>query len=109
MRLISQKLKQQLLEDPTMRKCTLSRVQDLYGSCKGRKENPEWHHVWQYGGKQINEVWAILSSCTYHHQMVDVEPEINHAFKRYSLLRTTEKDLAKYPKKNWGLEIKRLL
>jgi len=30
----------------------------------------EWHHHFQYAGKQIQEEWAIISLCSYHHRIV---------------------------------------
>jgi hypothetical protein len=108
MRPIPPRMRQELESMPRMRRCTLSTVQDLYGACSGRLRNPEWHHVWTYGGPQINELWAILAGCTYHHDEVKKDPAIKDAFESASLMLATEADLAKYPRKNWTQEMKRL-
>lgn len=74
----------------------------------GDKNNIEWHHVWIYAGRQINEPWAIVGACKEHHERVTREPLIKEQFEMISLLRATEHDLAKYPKKDWQ-QIKRYL
>lgn len=74
----------------------------------GDKNNVEWHHVWIYAGRQINEHWAIVGACKNHHDRVNVEIEIKEQFERISLLQATDEDLAKYPKKDWS-QIKRYL
>jgi len=108
MRPIPQKLRTELEETHRMKRCELSKRQDLYGLCMGRKENPEWHHVWIYAGKQINEPWAILATCTRHHKMVTSDPSVKRAFEIRSLFIATDKELEKYPRKNWA-QVKKLI
>lgn len=93
---------------PRMHVCTLNDMQDVYGECYGRVRNPEWHHVWTYAGRQINEWWAILAGCTRHHDMVKTDPAVKAAFETASLLLATEEDLAKYPKAPWDQRKKAL-
>lgn len=69
-----------------------------YGPCEGKIE---WHHVWKYAGRQINELWAILGGCSKHHRMVDSEWLVRDSFRRASLRLATPEDLAKYPRMNW--------
>ena len=63
--------------------------------CSGRIT---WEHVWIYAGKQINELWAIIFLCWYHHLDKGLNKREN---ERISLEQATDEDLAKYPNKNW--------
>lgn len=76
--------------------------------CQGRLT---LEHVWIYGGKQINEEWAIIWLCAYAHD-VDEFQDGGHLDKEKnqyaSILSVTEGDLEAYPKKDWG-QIKRYL
>jgi hypothetical protein len=60
MRKISQKVKESLLKEPDV----CARADD--GNCGGRIT---WEHVAIYAGKQIDEVWAIIHLCEYHHDV----------------------------------------
>lgn len=68
------------------------------GYCAGAVQ---WHHTFIYGGRQINEVWAIVPACERHHDQVQKEPKVKMFFEKVSLARATETDLKKYPRKNW--------
>ena len=70
--------------------------------CSGRVE---WEHCWIYGGKQINEVWAIIGVCWYHHRGPGLDKEYNQYM---SLKLATPEDLAKYPRIDWQQKIKYL-
>lgn len=98
MRKISKKVKDILLADPFMKKCCIG------GMCEGRIE---FHHVWIYAGRQIDEVWAIMPACHFHHSKAS-NPIIKAKFEAASLKRVADGDLLKYPKKDWA-QIKRLL
>lgn len=91
-----------------MRQCTLSGLSRLYGACSAPQRKLEWHHVWIYAGRQIDEPWAILAACKGHHDMVNKDRAIKQAFEHASLLLATEEDLARYPRKNWD-QIKKVL
>lgn len=101
MRPISKNVRATLEKQPRMRRCTLANAQDVFGECKGRLMNPEWHHVWTYAGRQIDEPWAIVAACTQHHEMVKSQASVRMAFEAASLSLATPEDLAKYPRKNW--------
>lgn len=58
-------------------------------------------HSFIYGGRQINELWAYLPLCVFHHLGSGLNKEINHYL---SLKRATDEDLRKYPKKDWNNE-----
>lgn len=92
MRKISQKVKEQLLQEPQV----CARRKD--GGCDGRIT---WEHTLIFGGKQIDEVWAIIKLCEYHHAVnthqdgkgLDKEKNIWIA-----LNRATDEELEKYSK-----------
>lgn len=66
------------------------------GECQGKVE---WEHAFTYSGKRLNEPWAIIGVCTYHHR----GPGLNKALNRFMALRRA--DLAEvelhYPKVDW--------
>ena len=100
MRTISEKLKSQLLSDDYYKQCARK---NKY--CKGRIT---WEHCFIYAGRQINEKWAIIPLCEWHHG-VGIHQNVNGMDKRINqyiaLNRATEKDLDKYPNMNWGQTI----
>lgn len=94
---IPSKVLSKILEDPYYQKCSRS----LEKSCHGRIT---FEHVWIYAGKQIQEVWAIIPLCEYHHDVCtfqdggDLKKELNQYI---SLMRVSDEDLEKYPRVNW--------
>lgn len=60
MRPISSKVKAELLANPRMSRC--ARLDE--GSCDGRIT---WEHAIIHAGRQLDESWAILGICEYHH------------------------------------------
>ena len=97
---IPPKIKEQLAADPFMKQC-----------CITGDHRAEWHHVWIYGGKQIQEVWAILPLSLRKHR---IGAEAFHNGCRetkdlcmfISLCRCRDLGLwpsmlKKYPKKDW--------
>lgn len=71
------------------------------GYCKyhRKKHGPtvktEWHHNLMFGGRQVNDEWAILSICQDIHRRVS-EPEIRETLDWIMLNRATEEELRKY-------------
>lgn len=61
MQKIPNKLKQEILTDTFYKKCCLENEK-----CDGRIT---WEHTLIYAGKQINEKWAIIPLCEYHHSV----------------------------------------
>lgn len=61
MRSIPYKLRNQLSNDPYYRKCARGNI-----DCNGRIT---WEHAIIYAGKQLNEKWAIIPLCEYHHSV----------------------------------------
>ena len=109
MRPIPQKLRDQMEKDPAMHSCIY-----FNEDCKdeyGRKHcRAEWEHCFIYAGKQINEWWAIIGVCWYHHR----GPGLNKDYNRMrALMRMSEKDLEeaqkKYPRVDWIFEKERLI
>lgn len=86
------KLRRQIAEDPFMKRCARASYE-----CQGRIT---WEHAFIYAKKQINEAWAIIPLCWYHHLGKGMDKRIN---EQIALSRATQEDLAKYPKRNWKL------
>jgi hypothetical protein len=97
MRPIPPKLRAQIDADQYFKVCAR---QNFY--CEGRITI---EHAWIYAGKQINELWAFVPLCWYHHLGPGLDKEEN---QRLSLMWATDEDLAKYPRKDWA-QIKRYL
>lgn len=95
MRPIPQKLKNQIALDPYMKQC-------IYEGCS---DPPEWEHAFIYAGKQINETWAIVPACTYHHRGAGLDKSYN---EYCALKRATKSELAEYPRVNWEQKLKHL-
>ncbi len=93
MRPIPPKLKQEMSDDPYYKHCARAN-----SACSGRIT---WEHAYIYAGKQINEKWAIIPLCVYHHLGEGLD---KHENQRIALSRATDEDLAKYPKKDWEKE-----
>lgn len=98
MRKISKRVMDILSIDPFMKRCCIR------GMCEGKID---WHHVWTYASRQIDEVWAIVPACKYHHDKAE-NPQIKAKFQLISLSRASPEDLQKYPKKDWQQIIKYL-
>lgn len=88
MRPIPTTLRRKIANDPFMQRC-------IYAGCPG---HPEWEHAMIYSGKQINEAWAIVPVCTYHHRGEGLDKQYN---QYVALSRASPDDLAKYPKTDW--------
>ena len=89
MRPIPLELREQIAKDPFMKKC-------IYAGCP---REPEWEHAWIYAGKQINEWWAIVPVCAYHHR----GKGLDKAYNQYrSIIRIDISEIIKkYPNKDW--------
>ena len=85
--MIPTKIRKQLEEDLFMNVCIHNNH-----LCSKRIE---WEHAFTYAGKQVNEVWAIVPVCTYHHRGVGLDKDYN---RYHALLRASAEDLKKYPK-----------
>lgn len=59
MRTIPEKLKKEILADPYYKNCARKNSE-----CDGRIT---WEHAIIFAGRQLNEKWAIVPLCTFHH------------------------------------------
>lgn len=98
MRPISKKIRQEIDTNPYYKKC----ARGSEGGCDGRIT---MEHAFIYAGRQIDEVWAIIPLCWWHHLGDGMVKWLNELI---ALRRATPEELAKYPKKNWAQELKRL-
>jgi len=55
-------------------------------------------HALLYQGKQVNEMWALVPLCWYHHLGKGLDKRINEYL---ALRRASDADLDKYAKANW--------
>lgn len=70
-------------------------------------------HIFQYGGKQISEMWNYLPLCVQCHAKstphnVNYIPATRYYVEWYTVLRMTPADRQQYPKTNW-LQLKKYL
>ncbi len=100
MRPIPPKLRKQLALDPFMSRCIYNHI-GKGNECRGRVE---WEHAFLYAGKQINEAWAIVPCCTYHHRGDGLDKDFN----RYmAIVRADIKDLQnRMPRNDWSQVLK---
>ncbi len=84
---------------PRMRSCEIQWFPELGPCSAGRIQ---WHHPWEYGGTQINEIFALLGACPDHHDAVKTDRRVKEAFERRSLELASAEDLEKYPKFDWA-------
>ena len=87
------------MSDPYYNKC--ARLKDGY--CDGRIT---WEHSHIYAGRQIQEKWAIIPLCVYHHLGNGLNKELNQwiALNRIDL---NELNL-RMPRFNWEQRYKYL-
>ena len=104
MRPIPPALRNQLAADPFFARCARWRE----GNCDGRIT---WEHAIIYAGRQVNERWAIIPLCAYHHAVDDhqdggdLDKDLNVLI---ALSRAEPSELEKYPKRDWLFEYARL-
>ena len=90
MRKIPNKLREIIAEDPYYITCARKGI-----DCGGRITI---EHAVTYAGKQVNELWALIPLCYYHHLGIGLNKKIN---RKIALSRATKEDLLKYPKNSW--------
>lgn len=101
---IPPKLREEIAESGQNKGCALDYGE--YGYCDGVIQ---WHHVWTYASRQIQELWAIVGACAKHHDEVKTKTRVKDAFERESLRRANLSEIeSKYPNKNWKAIKKRL-
>lgn len=83
-------------------------VRTKENNCKGRIT---LEHAFTYAGRQIDESWAIVHLCAYHHavdEFMDSGDLIKGVGQLAGLRLATDEDLRKYPRVDWS-QIKRYL
>lgn len=94
MRPIPLPLRDLLNDDPFMKKC-------CYQDCGS--QDVEWNHALQYRGRQINEWYAIVPLCQYHHRGNNgtIFADVKDWCSWVAIMRGMKDLQAKYPKRNW--------
>lgn len=104
MRRISEKVKKELVADPRMKVC----AREDEGNCEGRIT---WEHALIYGGSQIDEAWAILGICEFHHAVnrhQDGKGMNKEKHEWLALRQAPPEAREKYPRINWDQRLKYL-
>lgn len=95
MRPIPIKMRTEMSKDKFMARCVCRNLGGGF-DCSGKVE---WEHAFLYAGKQINEPWAIVPVCTYHHRGKGLNKEFN---QYQAIIRADIDDLCRrMPKKDW--------
>lgn len=103
MRKISTRVRNEIDADPVYRYCMRALALKDH-VCQGRITR---EHAVIYGGKQVDEKWAIVPICAYAHNVDQFQDcgilnkEINVWM---ALNRMTAEDEAKYPRRDWKRE-----
>lgn len=95
---IPQKIRYTLANDPFMRRCIHDNA-----DCEARIE---WEHALTFAGKQVQEVWAIIPCCTYHHRKNGLNKRFNRFIAVYCM---PVEDQLTYAKAQFVLERNGLL
>jgi hypothetical protein len=93
--MIPKSVKNKLEKDPRMETCEYCGSQPV-----------QWHHVFLYAGKQMQEPWSIAAACKRCHDKATPhkhghKPELREFFEWKALQRMGTEDMLKYPKKDW--------
>lgn len=81
------KLREEMASDSYYSRCAR-----FDADCRGRIT---WEHALIYAGRQVNEKFAIIPLCVYHHLGAGLVKKEN---QRIALERATDDDLKKYPR-----------
>ena len=95
---IPEAMRESLSQEKFMKTCCLASEE-----CQGRIQ---WHHNLVYASKRINEPWAILPLCEFHHR---VESTFKGKLNRIMVERASEEQLAPYCKSTNYILLKRSL
>ena len=98
------KQREEMSQDPFYQFCL--RVQE--GKCSGRIT---WEHALIYAGKKMQDKFAIVPLCEYHHS-IGKHHEDGDLQKDYgqwvAISRMTPEDYLNYPKRNWKKDLQLL-
>lgn len=101
MRPISANNKKVIDTDPYYKKCC--RADE--GDCAGRITI---EHALIYAGRQIDDLFALLPVCAYHHAVDQYQDGGKLDKKKHEYIaisRMTESDMQKYSKRNWKKDL----
>jgi len=90
----------EILDDPAYHVCMRNEIFNDH-ICRGRLT---LEHAIIHAGRQVNEKWAIMSLCAWAHDVDEYQDggNIDKDKNRYCcIIRASEEDLVKYPKKDW--------
>lgn len=90
---IPPKMRVQMSENPFYKNCCYAYFTGDT-NCSGKIE---WHHNLIYAGQRVNEIFAILPVCQYHHRLADTS-EIRMVLDWIMLNRATDLELQTYSK-----------
>lgn len=90
---IPAELRQALADDPYMHQCCIGDT-----NCAGKID---FHHNLIYAGRRVNEPFAILPVCSFHHAKADTR-EVREKLNWAMVNRMSEADIAKYSRFNWA-------
>lgn len=91
-------LLKEILDDEFYQTC----IRSSEKTCEGRIT---FEHTLIYAGRQIQEKWAIVPLCAFHHDVNewqdagDLQKEVG---VWVSVSRASKEDLKKYPKRDWA-------
>ena len=86
---IPEKLREEMSEDPFMKKCVFT----------GEEQNVSWEHCWIYARNQIQEKWAIVP--LRRDLNVNMQADVKEYCQWVSINRATDEDFRKYTRINW--------
>lgn len=86
--MIPDDVRKQLQDEPDV----CARLSD---ECSGRIT---WEHALYYAGRKIQDRFAIIKLCEYHHLGSGLVKSIN---QQLAGARASEEDMKKYPRLNW--------
>jgi len=90
--MIPPKLRAEMAEDNFYNHCCLTGIHK-------NREKIDWHHNFNYAGKNLNEKWCILPvRLSIHFQHQGLTPEVKERLDWIMLNRSDEKTLIKYSK-----------
>lgn len=101
---IPKKLREELSQDEFYKYCI--RIHE--GTCSGRIT---WEHSLIYAGKQIQERFAIVPLCEFHHSIGKhhEDGDLQKDFGQWiAINRMTKADKLKYSKRNWDKDLELL-
>lgn len=94
--MIPPRLRDRLAADPFMRRC-IHANRPTGVECDGRIT---FEHALTYKGRQVNEAWAIVPVCEYHHLGPGLDKNLN---RHVALQRAGDQDIRKYRRAGWEI------